>query len=32
MLDNFGNPDKIWIPNGTGRVFMDRDNLASLIQ
>ncbi|RIW13351.1 hypothetical protein D0X99_16375 [Algoriphagus lacus] len=32
MLDNFGNPNKIWIPNGTGRVFMDRDNLASPIQ
>ena len=31
MLDNFGNPSQIWMANGKGRVFMDRDNLASLI-
>lgn len=30
MLDNYGNPGNIWIGNGKGRLFRDRDNLSAL--
>ncbi|GMQ30675.1 hypothetical protein [Algoriphagus confluentis] len=31
MLDNYGNPGNIWIGNGKGRLFRDRDNLSGLV-
>ncbi|MCO6492016.1 MAG: hypothetical protein J5I98_26605 [Phaeodactylibacter sp.] len=31
MLDNFGNANNLWIPNGTGRLFEDQDNFSEVV-